>query len=73
MYCLVKLRLKCSEWGRQEGGSPESLSGLSGATGMGLSGFTPKEGGGRPRPWRVKIVLKTYSGSQAQAGLGVLG
>lgn len=37
------------ESGRQERGSPESLSGAFRATGMGLSGFTPKEGEGRSR------------------------
>lgn len=46
MYCLAKLRLKCGSGGGRRDRSPESLSG---ATGMGLSGFTSKEGGGRPR------------------------
>lgn len=48
---MAKLRLKCGSWG---GGRDVSLESLSGATGMGLSGFTPKEGEGRPRAVKGK-------------------
>lgn len=72
MYCLVKLRLKCGSRGGWSKGVLKASLGLSGLQGWGSVASPPKRVEGGPGLWRVKSVLKTHGGSQAQAGLGVL-